>query len=463
MKDLPLQLRLTLWSVLVVAIGLLLFAVTTGIHFYHEDVELIDRFLETEAKAILSEVKHQKKLLDWNNADEVRKQLPFDWGTRRMELREGDLLRFRSPRLKGDALGDPALGPGTHSIRLRDRPLRLGIFEKSGWQLRIAMDMRESRASIFELVLGFSIALPVVLATTAIGGWWIAKRALAPVAALTEAAEQITASDFQQRLPVPRNKDEIHRLTAVLNRMIERLETSFQQARRFSADASHELRTPLAVIRAGIESVLAQDNLADSQQKELLDLLDETSRLGAISEKLLLLSRADAGRLDLDLARTDLSALLNEALEEAQLIGENAMLNIEASIEPDVIIRADTDRIMQVLRNLLENAVKYNRSNGWVRVKLTRDDDEVRVRIENTGATLRADQKAQIFERFYRGEMHRPAHGHGLGLNLAREIARAHGGDVVLVASENDATVFELRLPRESLPASRELLEAARA
>jgi signal transduction histidine kinase len=428
MKNLPLQLRLTLWSVLVVAIGLLLFAVSAGIHSYHEDVELIDRSLQTEAKATFSEIKHQKKLLDWNNADAVRKRLPFEWRTRWMELSEGGVLRFRSPRLKGDSLGDSGLAPGTHSIRFHDRPLRLGIFEKSGWQLRIAMDMRESRASIFELVLGFLIALPVVLTTTAIGGWWIAKRALAPVAALTEAAEQITASDFQQRLPVPRNKDEIHRLTAVLNRMIERLEASFQQARRFSADASHELRTPLAVIRAGIESVLAKDNLSDRQQKELLDLLDETSRLGAISEKLLLLSRADAGRLDLDLAPMDLSALLNEALEEAQLLGENAMLSIEASIEPGVIIRADTDRIMQVLRNLLENAVKYNRTNGSVRVELARSEDEIWVRIENTGPTLRDDQRAQIFERFYRGEMHRPAYGHGLGLNLAREIARRAWG-----------------------------------
>jgi signal transduction histidine kinase len=455
MKDFPLRLRLTLWSVLVVAIGLLLFAISTGIHSYHEDVELIDTVLGSELKTIFSEVRHEKNRVDWNDAEEVRKRVPFGWRMRRMEIWERGTLRYRSPRLKGDALGPAELAQGNYSTRLRDRPLRLGVFEKEGWQLRLAMDMREPRASVSELVLGFLIALPVVLATTAIGGWWIARRALAPVASLTEAAEQITASDFEQRLPVPRNKDEIHRLTGVLNGMIERLETSFQQARRFSADASHELRTPLAVIRAGIESVLAKDNLSESQEKELLDLLDETSRLAAISEKLLLLSRADAGRLELDLAPTDLSALLEEAVDEARLLGENTRVHLDARIPPGVTVCADNDRIMQVLRNLLENAVKYNRAQGRVHVELTPGEQEILVRIENTGPTLRDDQKARIFERFYRGEMHRPAHGHGLGLNLAREIARAHGGEVALVSSEHDATLFELRLPREKQSMSR--------
>jgi signal transduction histidine kinase len=462
MRDLPLQVRLTLWSVLAVATGLLLFAVSAGIHSYHEDLELIDNFLKTEAKAIFSEVKHQRKQLDWDNALEVSKRVPVEWRLRRMELWDHGTLRYRSARLKEHALGDATLAPGTYWQRIRDRSLRVGVFEKDGWQLRLAMDMREPRASVFELLLGFLIALPLVLATTALGGWWIAKRALAPVAELTQAAEQITAMDCQQRLPVPRNKDEIHRLTSVLNRMIDRLETSFQQARRFSADASHELRTPLAVIRAGIESVLAENNLSDTQQKELLDSLDETSRLGAISEKLLLLSRADAGRLDLDLTPTDLSALVEEAVDEARLLGENMMLRIDATIAPGVVIRVDDDRVMQVLRNLLENAVKYNRPNGRIGIDLVQNDDAVCVRVANSGRTLREDQKVHIFERFYRGESHRPAHGHGLGLNLAREIARAHGGDVLLVSSENDATVFELRLPREKTPVAAPAMEAVR-
>lgn len=448
MRHLPLHLRLTLWSVLVVALGLLLFAISTGIHAYHEDVELIDTVLKRDAAGVFGQLKHEKKRVNWSDPHLLDEQLPFEWKGRRIEIWQGGALRYRSAHLKNDALGDRDSVAGIRTLRVNARPLRVGVFDKDGWQVRVAMDMREPQASVLELFVGFLIALPVVLATTAFGGWWIARRALAPVAAITAAAEQISATDFKHRLPIPPNKDEIHRLTVVLNRMIDRLEASFCQARRFSSDASHELRTPLAVIRAGIESVLREDGLSSAQQKELLDLLDETTRLASISEKLLLLSRADAGRLELDLAPVDLSALVEEAVDEARLLGEDAMIAVDAHIERGVVLQADADQIMQVLRNLLENAVKYNRPKGLVRVELTQTPTAVRVAVENRGAALKDDQKTRVFERFYRGEMHRSSYGHGLGLNLAREIARAHGGDVILVHSEHDSTVFELQLPR---------------
>jgi two-component system, OmpR family, heavy metal sensor histidine kinase CusS len=238
----------------------------------------------------------------------------------------------------------------------------------------------------------------------------------------------------------------VHRLTLVLNEMIARLENSFRQAKHFSADTSHELRTPLAVIHAGLESMLSSEEITPSQERQLLDLLDATTQLSSLSEKLLLLSRADAGHLDFECCPCDLVGLLREAIDEAAIFAEAAAIVIHLELPESLEVIGDPARLMQVLRNLLENAVKYNHPGGQVNVKLATEGASARLEITNTGQGLAPEQAARVFDRFFRAETHRGSPGHGLGLSISQEIVRAHGGDLRLERFETDGITFVARL-----------------
>jgi signal transduction histidine kinase len=248
---------------------------------------------------------------------------------------------------------------------------------------------------------------------------------------------------------VPAASDEIARLTVVLNATFDRLAASYQQAMRFSADASHELKTPLALISITLESLLRRTDLPGDVQSEILAVHDDTSRLSTICQNLLLLSRADAGRLQLDRQHTELRAIIEAAMDDALILAEPNRITITAELPSDATGTLDSRCVTQILLNLLENAVKYNRHEGRVSVSLSLTPSDFIIRIANTGPGITAEHAAQIFERFFRGDDSRTDFGHGLGLSLSRELARAHGGDLVLESSNAEWTVFLLTLPRD--------------
>jgi len=289
--------------------------------------------------------------------------------------------------------------------------------------------------------------LAVVLLLVAGSSWLVAKRALRPVAMLTQTVEQVTAQGLDQRIPTMTHEQEFNRLVTVFNEMLARLETSFQQATRFSADASHELKTPLARLQMELEQAL-ENAPSDSPQQEIYSsLLDEISRLKAIVQKLLLLSLADAGHLQLQLQPVDLSAMLTNVVEDCQ--AQTEALKIESLISPGIQVNADADLLEQALQNLASNAVKYNHDGGVVQFELQLEADHVLIRVANTGSQIPTADRDRIFERFYRADPARSGRveGTGLGLSLAREIVRAHGGDLSLETSDDDFTRFAINLP----------------
>jgi heavy metal sensor kinase len=291
----------------------------------------------------------------------------------------------------------------------------------------------------------------VVLLVAGLGGWWIAGRALAPVHALTEAAEQVHAAKLDARVPVPAAADEIQRLALVLNEMFARLEGSFTQAQRFAADASHELRTPLTIMRGQVEQMLHTNGLSADQEAGLLSMQEEIHRLGRITEQLLLLARFDAGRVDLKLEQIDLSSLAREACEDAELLATVHEVNLTKQITPGVLVTGDKGQLRRVLLNLLHNATQYNFPGGSVVCMIEATPEGAVASVANTGPSIPAEQRERIFERFYRADPSRTERGgHGLGLSLCREIARAHGGSIVLKPDAQDGrVVFELTLPIE--------------
>jgi signal transduction histidine kinase len=291
------------------------------------------------------------------------------------------------------------------------------------------------------------VSLPLALLLSALGAWLVSGRALRPLTHLRETARRLRAADLHQRISPAGEDTEFAELIEVLNDMFERLQRSFQQARRFSADAAHELKTPLAILQGQLERAIARVEAGSVLQGELSGILDEVRRLSVISQKLLLLARADAGHLALALAPVPLSALLDDLVEDARMLAPS--LQVTADIHPGLQVMADVGLLRQVLHNLIGNAVKYNLPAGWIRLSAVASATRAEVRIANACQEIPEGSRYRLFERFYRADAphSRQVDGVGLGLSVSLEIARAHGGNLTLAAAGPDRAEFLLTLP----------------
>jgi heavy metal sensor kinase len=308
---------------------------------------------------------------------------------------------------------------------------------------------KETAELVFDLTGAYAAALAVAVPVAALGVWWITRKALQPLQEVASAAEHINAKALNQRLPEAPAQDEVGRLIQVLNHAFDRLERSFEQATRFSSDASHELKTPLTIMRGEIEAALKTE-LRDPGMEPLLEgLLAETQRLCDIVEKLLLLSRADAGELTLATEILDFSSICRELVEDAQILAGPKRISTEFEIAPDIKVFGDEFYLRRVLLNLLDNAIKYNVAGGSLSISLTTSHPTAQLRISNTGPGILKEDEYRVFERFYRGD---PSHsseisGSGLGLSICREIVAAHGGQLWLEQHQPGWTAFTVSLP----------------
>ena len=226
-----------------------------------------------------------------------------------------------------------------------------------------------------------------------------------------------------------------------------------QRSARFSADASHQLKSPITVLRAGLDSLLARDGFPQEVYEEVSTLIHQTYRLTGVVEDLLLLSRMDAGKLRLTLNTVDLRHLVEEWLDDLQAMPESADLLVESEIPDQLQIAGEIKYTSLVVQNLLDNARKYNRPGGTIRISARRTGREVELRVVNTGRGIPAEEQAYIFERFHRAGVSHDVPGHGLGLNRARELVRLHGGELRLVRSDGEWTEFSA-LFRAAVPAA---------
>jgi signal transduction histidine kinase len=280
-----------------------------------------------------------------------------------------------------------------------------------------------------------------------IGSIWVARLGLAPVEAIRQAAARITVHNLEQRLPVPPSADEIAGLIEVLNATFERLQRSFEQSVRFSADASHHLKTPISVLRAGIEEILTDADTPEKHQKRAEALLDQVHALTSIAENLLLLARADAGRVDLERKEFDLSELLEGVCDDLRALAEPLQLTVEAELPRHLPVMADRRGVGLIIQNLVENAIKYNEPEGCICIAARATNGEAEVTVKNNGEPIPPERAPHIFERFYRARSDGRISGHGLGLSIANELTKAHGGTLELARSDSEWTEFRLRLP----------------
>lgn len=295
-----------------------------------------------------------------------------------------------------------------------------------------------------DLLTGYAIAFPAAACVAGLGAWWLLRRGLFPLESIVTAAEQIDRHGLGTRLPECSTNDEIGRLTTVFNAMLARLERAFQQNIRFTADASHELRTPLTILRGEIEGTLQQTHGGTVSAEILGDLLEQVQRVSDITEKLLLLTNADAGRLIMEKTPVNLSGLCAGLIEDAEILGSAKDITIEARVESGVTVEADEHAISRVLLNLLDNAIKYNEPGGRVCFELRAQGDRAVIEIGNTGPAIPPELREAIFDRFVRVNTSRSREtgGSGLGLSICRELLAAHGGELRLRESEAGWTVF---------------------
>jgi len=327
-----------------------------------------------------------------------------------------------------------------------------GTYQEIAEQLHIdhsAHVWRHALNEASEMVL--DVGLPAI-ALGLLGGWWITRKALAPVTALTRAVEQKHDRNLGERLRRSGNGDELDRLTEVFNDMTSRLDNSFHRIREFTLHASHELKTPLTVMRGELETALRENNLTAPQKELLLSQVDEIERLARIVDGLTLLTKADSGQIKLDFEPVRLDELVRESVADAKILAQPQNVQVNLSACEELVISGNHDRLRQLLLNLTDNAIKYNQAKGTVAISLSRTGHCAELKIENTGAGLPPELQPRVFERFFRGDQshNNVVEGCGLGLSIAQWIVQAHNGRIQFNSKPGELTTVTVWFPMDA-------------
>jgi signal transduction histidine kinase len=311
----------------------------------------------------------------------------------------------------------------------------LGIKEPASTQI----------SELFELLIFAGV--PIIFLV----GWWLVRHSLRPIDELAASVERFDVNNLSQRLPRSGNGDEVDRMTAAFNGMAGRLERSVGQIREFTLGASHELKTPLTVMRAQLETALAESApLTEAHRTALENLLEETQRLARIVDGLTLLSKADAGIVALERKPVRLDELVREAAEDAEVLAQPSGIQVRLLRCDPALISGDRHRLRQMLLNLVDNAAKYNQAKGLVELSLGVEAGWLQLVVANTGAGISAEMLPRVFDRFVRGSAGpaERAESCGLGLTIAKWIAEAHGGGIEIASEPGRLTTVTLRLPQ---------------
>ena len=281
------------------------------------------------------------------------------------------------------------------------------------------------------------------------GGWWLMRKSLSPVAAITAAAEKIHDGNLNQQLPRSGNGDELDRLTEVFNAMTTRLDGSFQRIREFTLHASHELKTPLTILHGELETALTENNLPAAQRERLASQLDEIQRLTKIVDGLTLLTKADAGQIQLRCEPIQLDEIVRDVFADALILARPENISVVLTVCELAMIRGDKHRLRQFLLNLADNAIKYNHPGGTVEIVMRCVGENAELKISNTGDGITPEVLPKVLDRFFRGDAshNNAVDGCGLGLSIAHWIVSAHGGSLKIESVPHNLTTITVRLP----------------
>lgn len=371
---------------------------------------------------------------------------------RRQILSSSSFQRFLVASLQADRIfGHIAVtGAGNRAFAQR--------FSGKGrtYTLIIVQSLHPQEEMMEEAATVFAWLIPIAILLASGGGYFLARKSLAPVVAMSSHAGRIGAENLHERLAVQNEKDELGHLARSFNRLLDRLGESFDRQRRFMADASHELRTPVAILRGESEVALSQQARSPEEYRESLDVMHhEAERLTRIVEDLFTLTRADAGQYPLKPSDFYLDELVAECVHSARTLAQAKKISLTFDGAPESPIHADESLVRRMLMNLLDNAIKYTPDFGRVAVSCHRNGKEYGVNIADTGCGIPEELRPRIFERFFRADKARShaqndGTGAGLGLAISRWIAEAHHGRLELTRSDSTGSTFSAYLPAAS-------------
>jgi heavy metal sensor kinase len=315
--------------------------------------------------------------------------------------------------------------------------------------MRVSRSEDRLRGQLAEILVVLVLGLPMVVGLAGIGGYLLARRALTPIDHLASEARRITADRLHERLSTPNPHDEIGRLTAVINDTFARLEASFEQLRRFTADASHELRTPLAVIRGIGEMGLSETRTAADHRDAIGSMLEEVDRLTHLVDTLLRLSYGDAGTVRLSCETIDLGDVVRDVASSLAILAEDRNQRLEVEAAEPVITTVDRLVLREAVMNVVDNAIKYGPNGSRVRIRAYTDRDRAVLEVVDEGPGIASEHRARIFDRFFRIDeaRSRASGGSGLGLAIAKWAVDVNGGTISVDGAPGSGALLRISLP----------------
>ena len=459
-----LRFKLTLWYVLVLAAILAAFSAGIYLTLRHNLSANLDDSLENRTNVFLDIVRYEG---DRPTLAGVVSPVNPDVGEHFVRVYDvHGAVTFDNSAGAGDAPVDQEAGAralsgarstgsvtvGDDTVRVLTVPLRRN--EEVSGVLEVGLSKETMAGTLHTLLLILAVAYPVTLAVASLGGIFLAGRALSPIDRITRLARRISAADLSQRLDVALPGDEVGRLARTFNDMIARLDEAFRRQRQFTADASHELRTPLTAIKGQVEVALSRRREADAYREVLGGVNEEVDRLIRLVGSLLTLARADAGEIPLALEQISLGDLAAAAVSQVQPAAARKGIALRLQVGDDATLAADEDLLLQLLLNLLDNALKFTSADGQVTVGWEADATSARFWVQDNGIGIAAQDHEHIFDRFYRVDRARSREmgGTGLGLSISHWIAEAHGGTISVESSPGQGATFTVILPRIASP-----------
>lgn len=443
MRRASIRLRLALWSAGTVGLVLVLFAAAVF----------------AAVKALLVERSRAQLEAHLARVAAIAREEPNDFAELAEELaEESGVELFAVAVAGGRAVASEAWVraglPGADAAQPAGGRYRIGVrddrYGGSRAHFAAAVDDEPMRADLRGLAAILLVLLPCALGFALLGGWWLAGRLLAPVEALLVGAERITAERLGERLPVANPADEFGRLASAFNGVLQRLQDAFDRLRRFTADASHELRTPLAALRAVGEVALREDADAARARDAIGSMLEEADRLAVLVDRLLTLTRADAGAHRARFEPIDLGEFARATAEWLRPWAEERGVALEVAVDGPVPVAGDVAALREALVNVLDNGLRYTPPGGRVEVACRIEGDRACVEVRDNGPGIAAEHQARVFDRFYRVDGRE--RGTGLGLAIAKWAVELHGGRIELESELGSGSTFRIALPLSRAP-----------
>lgn len=337
---------------------------------------------------------------------------------------------------------------GTSQDRQRGS-LRLAVRRDDPFIVQVAYPERALGAVLEYLLSIFAVLVPVVLFLSIAGGWVMSGMALRPVSQISQLANSITAENLNERIPARAVEDELGVLINTINKMIARLQSSFDQIREFSFSVAHELKTPLTIMKGESELALAKPLSADETERLITTYLEETVRMSHIVDDLLTLAKADAGQIHIRKEPVAIDELVNEVYDDASILSTDKHLTVTLDRNDPRVINGDPIRLRQLLRAVVTNAIRYTEPGGRIHLRCSHEGSHVIIEVEDTGIGIAPEHVEKIFQKFYRVDdaRTRAKGGSGLGLSIAKWIIDAHNGTIAVRSTPGKGSCFSIRLP----------------